>query len=221
MPWRGGVPCAVAGWMADLTALQAAARALLPPGCGVGVADPGTPRPGFPGEEIAAVAARLAEFRAGRVAARLAMAELGLPPVPVPMQRDRAPLWPMGLCGSITHSGTLCLAAVARRPLRGLGLDLEPATPLEDDLRDIVLRPEERDAAPDLAKLIFCAKEAAYKAQYPISRRLFDFQALAVQIEGGQFTATFTEDIPPFPRGTQVLGRHAQVDGHFLCAVTL
>ncbi|PTX47908.1 4'-phosphopantetheinyl transferase EntD [Gemmobacter caeni] len=208
--------------MADLKALSVAARDLLPAAVGVGVSDPQGDHPPFPGEEASGLPQRLAEFRAGRVAVREAMAMIGLPPLPVPMGEDRAPVWPRGLIGSISHSAQLCLAAVAvPSPLRGLGVDLEPALPLEDDLRAAVLRPEEEHYDPHRAKLVFAAKEAAYKAQYGLSRTLFDFHVLSVDLQPGSFTATFQEEITPFRGGHILHGRWAEVAGHFLCTVTL
>lgn len=208
--------------MPDTIALRLAAQRLLPPGTGIGTADPRADHPAFPGEDVAGLPARLSEFRAGRMAARGAMADLGLPPAAVPMAEDRSPIWPAGLCGSISHSADLCLAAVAPLGgLRGIGIDLEPAVPLDPDLRDTILRPEERDVSDLAAKLIFCAKEAAYKAQYGISRCLFDFHVLSVVLEPGGFTARFTEEVTPFAKDTLLRGGHARVDGHFLCAVTL
>ena len=210
--------------MPDLAGLAACARALLPPGTGIGATDPRDRHPAFPGEDIAGVPLRLAEFRAGRAAARAAMAELGLPTFAVPVKDDRAPRWPAGLCGSISHSETLCLAAVAvLSPLRGIGLDLEEDGPLEEDLRTAILRPEENHVSAEEAMLIFSAKEAAYKAQYPMSLCLFGFDALSVSLDHANrsFTARFTTEITPFPMGYVLHGRYAHVQGHILTAVTL
>lgn len=208
--------------MPDLIALRLAAQRLLPTGTGIGTADPRADHPAFEGEAISGLPTRLSEFRAGRIAARAAMADLGLTPAAIPMAEDRSPIWPAGLCGSISHSSEVCLAAVALQSgLRGIGVDLELATPLEPDLRDTILRPEERHHSDMAAKLIFCAKEAAYKAQYGISRCLFDFHVLSVTLNAAGFTARFTEEITPFAKDTLLQGRHARVAGHFLCVVTL
>lgn len=210
--------------MDDLAALARAARDLLPQGHGLGVADPRAAHPAFPGETVAGVAKRQSEFRAGRHAARAALAELGLPGRPIPAGADRAPIWPLGLIGSISHSDRLCLAAVGRG--RGIGVDLEPAEPLEPQIHRMILSPEDRGPGgaviSDLeTRLIFSAKEAAYKAQYPLSRQLFDFHTLAVTVQGGQFEARFRRDVAPFPLHTVLQGRWAQVAGHFLCVVAL
>ncbi len=179
----------------------------------------------MPGEALPnAVPARLREYSAGRHAARAAMADLGAPPTPLPMGEDRAPLWPAGVTGSITHCRTACLAAVRRGP-GGIGLDLEEATPLPPDLWDTVLLPPEADwarAQPDpglAAKLVFSAKEAAYKAQYAESRALFGFDRLALTVTDTAFTARFTAATPPFAEGHILAGRWALAEGLILTAV--
>ena len=154
----------------------------------------------FP-EEIAAMARavpqRRAEFFAGRRAARSAMARIGLPAVPIPMGPDRAPVWPDGILGSITHVNRHCIAVVGwGRDLRAVGIDIETDTPLDDDLIPEICRPEEltgipKSAWPIHAKRIFSAKEAAYKAHYPLARQIFGFHGLSVDLTKGR--ARFTD----------------------------
>ncbi len=159
--------------MPDLDHLAAVARGLLPEGAAVAAADPGQLYPLLPGEALpGAIPSRGREFSAGRHAARTALALLGLPSCPIPQGDDRAPVWPSGISGSITHTHLACLAAVIRGPV--LGLDLEEDLPLDTFLWDSILGPEEQawaSGAPDpgfAAKLIFSAKEAARK---PPTRR--------------------------------------------------
>lgn len=135
-----------------------------------------------------AVQTRRDEFTAGRAAARLAMARLGLPPQPIPAAPDRSPVWPEGVTGSISHTGGLCAAVLSRDPTQPLGLDIEEAAPLDADLWPLVLTPEELARlhhAPAgqrglMAKRIFGIKEAAYKAQFPLTGAVIGFQALDV-----------------------------------------
>ena len=205
--------------MPDLDHLRCVARGIIPAGHGLGTSDPRQTYPAFPGETAHGVPRRIAEFRAGRAAARAALVELGLPPRAIPAGADRAPIWPLGLQGSITHTESLCLASIGRG--MGIGLDLEPATPLDDDLRPSILRPEEAQFSAIEAKLVFCVKEAAYKAQYARSRQLFDFHTLAVTLDQGQFVARFIDEVPPFSAGAELHGRWADVDGHFLAVAVL
>lgn len=167
---------------------------------------------------------RLAEFSAGRHAARAALAELGHAPVAIPQGADRAPVWPKGVAGSISHSRSACLA-IASVTQRGLGLDLEPDEPLSEDLWAAILLPDERrramvSADPGrAAMLMFSAKEAAYKAQYPLTRQLFGFETLEIVAEGDQFRhfrAVFHEAVGPFALGEAISGRFAHAEGHVL-----
>lgn len=207
-------------------ALTALARRLLPPGTAVAAADPARLWSLMAGEAPPAVVpARLAEFSAGRHAARTALQALGLPPAAIPMEADRAPVWPEGVAGSITHTRRACLAAARRGG--GLGIDLEEDEDLPGDLWDGVLLPEEQDwargqAAPGrAAKLAFSAKEAAYKAQYARSRRLFGFDMLVLSFDGDGFTATFRAAAAPFAMGDRLQGRWGRAAGHVLTVVAL
>ncbi|MBU2959494.1 4'-phosphopantetheinyl transferase superfamily protein [Citreicella sp. C3M06] len=134
-----------------------------------------------------AVPSRIAEFTGGRVAARAAMAQLGLPPRAIPMQGDRAPHWPSGVVGSISHGGGLCVAVVARAGLwRGIGVDIEPDVDMHPDLIPEIASPSELETLslpPERAALrIFSAKESAFKAQYPITGATFGFDALRADL---------------------------------------
>ncbi|WP_084354168.1 4'-phosphopantetheinyl transferase family protein [Primorskyibacter flagellatus] len=195
--------------MTDLPALAAALRACVGPGIGVGVTDPrGMSAPLFAEEAEATrkmVEKRHREFAAGRAAARAAMAELSLPPVAIPMGADRAPIWPEGLCGSISHCAGAAVAVVA--PLdraATLGIDIEDDTPLDADLWPDILTPQEVDwlmCQPEPtrgrhAKAIFSAKEAVYKAQYPLTGRVLGFDAVFLTPNSTEFQAEFLLDPP-------------------------
>lgn len=198
----------------------------MPPDAAAAWADPRRDHGHWQGEHLGnAVEKRRCEFSAGRAAARQAMAELSLAPRSIPLGGDRAPIWPEGITGSISHSASDCLAVVWAADRQGIGIDLEPATPLEPELWPIILRPEEREAlkladAPALqAKRIFAIKEAVYKAQYPLSRRLFGFDAISVSLmpdQAGRFSARFCEQALPFRCGDILAGYHLEVDGQLL-----
>lgn len=188
--------------MTHLPALAAALRACVGPGIGVGVTDPrGVSAPLFAEEAEATrkmVEKRHREFAAGRAAARAAMADLSLPPVAIPMGHDRAPIWPEGLCGSISHCAGAAVALVA--PLdraATLGIDIEDDTPLDADLWPDILTAQEVDwlmrqpepARGRHAKAIFSAKEAVYKAQYPLTGRMLRFQDVVIHAGSEVFSA--------------------------------
>ncbi len=150
-----------------------------------------------PGDEAAFVdpAEPLARRRASgaaRLAAREALASLDGPAdATLPRSPGRFPLWPAGFVGSLAHDGSLAVAAVARaQHMAALGVDLELAEPLPDDVAGIALfGPERREAASDPARgrLIFAAKEAVYKAINPLEGSQLEYEDIAVDLlsEGG------------------------------------
>ena len=139
-----------------------------------------------------AAAKRQAEFSTARVCARAALSRLGFAPEPLIPAPDRSPRWPAGAVGSITHTDTICAVAVARATkAETLGIDIEDASSLGDDLEHLVCTPAERrwlDAQDRRqrgrwAKLIFSAKEAFYKCQYPKSGRMLDFLDVELSLD--------------------------------------
>lgn len=209
-------------------------RQLLPPGIAPAICHIGDHHALWPGEEaaeiLAATPGRRAEFAAGRAAARSAMSELGLPPRAIPMRSDRAPLWPKGLVGSLTHAGGIALAAVARRPdLLALGIDLEIGGAVEPALWPVICRPDElarlqalpADAASHAATALFCAKEAAFKAQYPLTGQSFGFDRLEVRLDGTRFTARFTRRTGPFAAEQILSGQVVRLGGYVLATLAL
>lgn len=164
-------------------------------GAQVGVACTGVdgdPHTLYPEERAAvarAVERRQREFAAGRAAARDAMRHIGLRPRAVPSGPDRAPVWPHGLSGSISHTRQICVAAVAPRQEVGtIGIDVEDRAAIEPELWGSICTPEEllhlhslpeQERGHAVARL-FSAKEAFYKWQYPLTGLLLDFQDVRV-----------------------------------------
>lgn len=233
MRWRGDGRCGPHGRapMPD-PSLLAALRDLAPPGAGCAQADPGQEQPAFAGEDLpGAVPARLREFRAGRAAARAALAEIGHPAMAIPHGQDRAPVWPAGIIGSITHSATECLAIVlpVNGRVRGIGIDLEPVAPLTRDLWPAVLDEVERQALAaipecrqaEAAMARFVAKEAAYKAQYPLTLTLLGFHDLRLSFAAGGYRAELQRPVPPLAMSAVVQGRIRLAGGHILGLATL
>jgi enterobactin synthetase component D len=115
---------------------------------------------------------RRQEFIAGRISARQALDHLGVPAGPLRKLPDGSITWPEGLAGSVSHSGMWSGAAVVRlSDAAGIGLDIENAARIGQNLWRRILTPEERawlDRQPQAqtrqwATLIFSAKEALYK----------------------------------------------------------
>lgn len=210
---------------------------LFEPGVGVATADPSRPAKSlYPAEEAFvshAVEQRRREFAIGRDCARMAMRTLGIAAQAIPAGIDRAPIWPDGMVGSISHCAGLCGAVVARRAngFRSLGLDIEPASPLDDDLMDAICTGQEIDwleALPAcqsglMARAIFSAKETVYKTQYPLSGQLIDFHAVSIRLDmaAASFAATFHVNASPFRVDEQLQGRFAIDAGFIVTAMAL
>lgn len=215
----------------NLNRLLDLARADFPTWLSVAVSDPRAPQsPLYPVEEAAvarAIVKRRMEFSAGRMAARSALRAFDLVDIPVPMAEDRTPVWPRGMIGSITHTDTACIAVVARcSDARGLGIDLEPLDPLPPETVTEICTLAELQGLSDppliAARRIFSAKEAAYKAQYPLSSTLFDFKTLIYgKNSRGAPHLRFGKPVPPFARGDRLALRQWTGHGLILSLVTL
>jgi 4'-phosphopantetheinyl transferase EntD len=190
----------------------------------------------YPEEDFAirhAVPKRRAEFRAGRTFARTALLQLGMAPMPILPGNDRAPVWPVGIAASITHDDTYCgVIAAKTADFASVGIDIDSTTPLDADLVRLVCGTaelEQRTAladrlAVDFAKLIFCAKESAYKAYFPLTRSVLDFPDVEIRISPGDgtFCATVRASAPVMPNlGRTLAGRFLTVGSHLITWVTV
>lgn len=137
-----------------------------------------------------AVDKRRHEFTTGRNCAREALARLGIAPMPILSGERGAPKWPPSIVGSITHCHGYRAAAVARASdIAAVGVDAEPARPLPDGILDSISLASERVRLHALAaqasevnwdRLLFSAKEAVYKAWFPLARRWLGFEEVDI-----------------------------------------
>jgi 4'-phosphopantetheinyl transferase EntD len=211
---------------------------ILPPSVVVRVAGADHDAPLHPEEEALverAVAKRRREFRAGRACARAALADLGLPPQPILSGPKGEPLWPAGIVGSITHCDGYAACALAdSADLRSLGVDAEPDLPLPDGILADIALPEERTQLANLTsqapgphwdRLLFCVKEAVYKAWFPLAERWLGFEDALVTIDPTTHTFTARLLVPgPLVEGQQLRrlqGRLLAADGFLLVAIAV
>jgi 4'-phosphopantetheinyl transferase EntD len=129
------------------------------------------------------VAKRRNEFVTVRYCARQALEELGVPPVPILKGEKGEPCWPDGVVGSLTHCDGYRGAAVGRQDkVRSVGIDAEPHDVLPNGVLDAISLPAERSEISALPqglhwdRVLFCAKEATYKAWFPVTRRWLGFE---------------------------------------------
>jgi len=138
-----------------------------------------------------ATARRRAQFAATRALARAALAELGVAPAPIGRGSCGQPLFPAGAVGTLTHRGPYraCAVAPASR-YRALGVDAEPDRPPPPRAAARIAGAQELarlaalPAGPNYLTVLFCAKEALYKAACSLGGPPPPLE-VAVELSGG------------------------------------
>lgn len=137
-----------------------------------------------------AVESRRREFETGRACARRALARLGLPATAIPSGTRGQPLWPASVVGSITHCARYRACAVARaQDVRAVGIDAEVHRPLPAGILAAIASAGERRALGALGagvcwdRLLFSAKEAVFKAWFPLTGHGLGFEDVDVRID--------------------------------------
>lgn len=161
-----------------------------------------------PARIAAAIAKRQADFLAGRMMAKLAQQALGLPPCPVAIGANRAPVWPDGLAGSISHARGFCASIAVPSALGTPGIDIEAIAQArsQDAILRIALSQPERNLMQDpsarmpvgtLAALCFSAKETLFKALFPTVGHHFGFGAAQLRRlpDQGRLSLFLTQDL--------------------------
>jgi len=182
-----------------------------------------------------AVSKRRREFATARACARRALAQLGVAPAPILPGERGAPQWPSGIVGSITHCAGYRAAALAlSRDVLTIGVDAEPDDALPDGVLATISLPAERARLRDLAsaapgtswdRLLFSAKEATYKAWFPLARRWLGFEDADITINPSD--GTFHSSLlvtGPTVNGSPLsgfTGRWLTSDGLILTAITV
>jgi len=185
----------------------------LPRAVGVGIrqlseaeAHPPTPWYPFEAEALGALATerRRAFFGLGRTAARDALLELGILHAAIGRGPAGEPLWPPGIAGAISHTRDLAVAVVGRQTdYAGLGVDVEELVrgPSPRAAR-LVCRPTEMEwvnveAGTERLTMLFSAKEAVFKALFPIERVWLGFAdaELTWRADRGRFSARVLKSV--------------------------
>ncbi len=182
------------------------------------------------------VAKRRNEFLTVRHCARQALGELGVAPAPILKGDKGEPCWPDGIVGSLTHCEGFRGAVVGRAgEIRSVGIDAEPHGELPKGVLDAISLPVERHelAALPVAlhwdRILFCAKEATYKAWFPLTHRWLGFEDahITFAVDGSGAAGTFSSSVlidpsaesgPPL---TTLRGRWSVRDGLALTAIVL
>ena len=137
-----------------------------------------------------AVERRRRSFLNGRATLRVAAAELGITLASVGRADDRAPVFPSGVAGSLSHTDGMVIGAAhgSDTPWR-VGVDVERTDRDLSGVVDRVLMPDERAAvergdAPMSEIAVFSAKEALYKAQHQWSASWLGFEDVVARPDG-------------------------------------
>ncbi|SDD00641.1 4'-phosphopantetheinyl transferase Npt [Rhodococcus tukisamuensis] len=188
-----------------------------------------------------AVDKRRREFTSARHCARVALGKLGVEPAPILRGERGVPRFPRGVVGSLTHCDGYRAAVLGfAMQVRSVGIDAEPHGPLPDGVLDAVSLPEERavlaaraDGSVHWDRLLFCAKEATYKAWFPLTERWLGFEDARITFatteptsDGGAHGTFHSELLVPGqtldgPPLASLDGRWLVSDGLVITAITV
>ena len=150
---------------------------------------------------------RKADHLAGRLAAAYALNERTIPGI----GPSGEPLWPDGISGSITHSGTQAMAVVVRERQALIGIDCEAILP-ENEAREIKDGIIDVQEEPVLSRsgypfalaltLVFSAKESLFKALFPRVQAYMGFDSARVTtLDDKTLTLALTRQLAGFNEG--------------------
>lgn len=147
---------------------------------------------------------RLAEYFAGRYAAKLALNSLLIPETDIAIGANNAPAWSEGVVGSISHTDDVAVCALSRthafvgvdaeRPLAVDSAKLIEPTILDKNESKLIER-EFGDIAQGIG-LAFSAKECVYKSLAPEPHRLkhpHNFQITSISSSEKRFYVNVSE----------------------------
>lgn len=132
---------------------------------------------------------RQADFLAGRLVARAALSQFDVTTADIPVGQNRAPIWPAGFNGSITHTNETCAAIVTRDDMIcGIDHEIIARGSALEALVDRCLSPSERSwietqtqhPFDTMVTLAFGTKECIYKALAPTVKRFFGFECAEI-----------------------------------------
>jgi len=102
---------------------------------------------------------------------------------------NNAPVWPDGICGSLSHSNTAYCAVIAKKEnYNSIGIDIEDRSrKISPGAVKFFVNPDEEkfinridDNFDLIIKIIFSAKESIFKLIYPLIKKKFYFKDVSV-----------------------------------------
>ena len=132
------------------------------------------------------------EFTAGRILSHKALVQLNIYNFDILTGKNREPIWPKGIIGSISHNNSFVCAAVTTSDYyKGIGIDVEEDEAIQVSQHNIIftknellwIEREQNSAQENIHKIIFSAKESLYKCIYPIVKKYIDFKQVEMEID--------------------------------------
>lgn len=124
----------------------------------------------------------------GRLLLREVLHTMGVVPGPILRTTGGRPALPIGIVASLAHDDDVAVCVAGAGINVALGVDVEPALPLPAEIvDDVVNSAGDRTAVtvdgvvdPVRARLLFCVKEAVYKACFPLDEVFLEFADVTV-----------------------------------------
>ena len=137
---------------------------------------------------------RQREFLCGRHYAHQILDSMGYGGVVISKNEKGCPVWPGGITGSISHTNDYCVVVIADgESHNSVGIDLEESGRMKQSLWGRLFTKSEISQLESIdqpieqmrqAAIMFSAKEAFYKYDYPLHRRQYDFTDVEVTLAG-------------------------------------
>ena len=172
-------------------------------------------------EEALAFAAAVESVRrqsgTARLIARSLMRLMGEPAATILRSASGAPVWPSGIVGSLAHDDTAAVAAIGfAGDVAAIGIDIEPDDPLPTELIAVVATATERrrySPAILASRRLFVAKEAVFKATFPMDATFLDFHDIEVDLDANVATVSSGRRVNVQIRPGDRLVALAHIDG--------
>ncbi|MBV1911517.1 MAG: 4'-phosphopantetheinyl transferase superfamily protein [Kangiellaceae bacterium] len=133
---------------------------------------------------------RLDDFRASRYCGQQVLRQLSVYDFSLLINNLRAPAWPRGIVGSLSHCESVCVGVAANEnSILGIGIDIERSTPINESYLSIIctetdkLAIEKQNDPLSAAKILFSIKESIFKCLHPRFEHWIDFKDVDVFLD--------------------------------------
>lgn len=107
---------------------------------------------------------------------------------------NREPKWPKKVCGSISHSKGCVLVGISQK-YKSIGIDIEHKNRVKENLYRKLFSKKEIEIINKngvvYADILFSAKEAFYKMQYPLTKQYLDFLDIELDFYNDQLHVSY------------------------------